>query len=194
MDVMRSFRVPRRPAEGGTSVRAAGRQVGTRIGCALIVSAAAVMLGLSIHHGLQGNAGELNPGAIKAWARFDRQEECIYHAIRSELPKGATIYIDDPVAYDAQRLAELSTLWAVPQSRAPPPRVGRFPWFPGRRAPGSRWRFGTGEPALFVLIAGLGMPGLLPALAVARRSPALVFLAPLIGAGMAAVAASSNLA
>jgi hypothetical protein len=43
--------------------------------------------------------------------------------------------------------------------------------------------------ALFVLIVGLGMPGILPALAVARRSPAVVFLAPLIGAGMAAVAA-----
>ena len=43
--------------------------------------------------------------------------------------------------------------------------------------------------ALFVLVAGLGAPSILPTLAVARRSPALVFLAPLIGAGMAAVAA-----
>ena len=43
--------------------------------------------------------------------------------------------------------------------------------------------------ALFVLVVGLGMPGILPALAVARRSPAVAFLAPLIGAGMAAVAA-----
>jgi hypothetical protein len=43
--------------------------------------------------------------------------------------------------------------------------------------------------ALFVLVVGLGLPGMLPALAVARRSPAAVFLAPLTGAGMAAVAA-----
>ncbi len=43
--------------------------------------------------------------------------------------------------------------------------------------------------ALFVLVVGLGTPGILPALAVARRSPALVFLAPLIAAGMAAAAA-----
>jgi hypothetical protein len=43
--------------------------------------------------------------------------------------------------------------------------------------------------ALFVLVVGLGLPGLLPAVAVARRSPAAVFLAPLTGAGMAAVAA-----
>ena len=47
--------------------------------------------------------------------------------------------------------------------------------------------------ALFVVIVGLGLPGLLPALAVARRSPVVVFLAPLIGAGMAAVAAELEL-
>ena len=43
--------------------------------------------------------------------------------------------------------------------------------------------------ALFVLVVGLGAPGILPGLAVARRSPVLVFLSPLIGAGMVAVAA-----
>ncbi len=42
---------------------------------------------------------------------------------------------------------------------------------------------------LLVVIVGLGAPGFLPALAVAGPSPVLVFLAPLIGAGMAAVAA-----
>jgi len=47
--------------------------------------------------------------------------------------------------------------------------------------------------ALWVVIAGLGLPGILPALAIARRSPALVFLAPLMGAGMAAVAAELEL-
>jgi hypothetical protein len=43
--------------------------------------------------------------------------------------------------------------------------------------------------SLVVLVVGLAVPGILPALAVARRSPAAVFLAPLSGAGMAAVAA-----
>jgi hypothetical protein len=46
---------------------------------------------------------------------------------------------------------------------------------------------------LFVLIVGLGAPGIWPALAAARRSPVLFFLAPLIGAGMAAVAAGLEL-
>ena len=47
--------------------------------------------------------------------------------------------------------------------------------------------------ALFVLVVGLGVPGILPSLAVARRSPVLVFLAPLAGAGMVAVAAEIEL-
>ncbi|HEY6314105.1 MAG TPA: hypothetical protein VIY52_25365 [Streptosporangiaceae bacterium] len=47
--------------------------------------------------------------------------------------------------------------------------------------------------ALFVLVVGLGAPGFLPSLAVARRSPVLVFLAPLAGAGMVAVAATIEL-
>jgi hypothetical protein len=47
--------------------------------------------------------------------------------------------------------------------------------------------------ALFVLVVGLGVPGILPSLAVARRSPVLVFLAPLAGAGMVGVAAEIEL-
>jgi hypothetical protein len=48
------------------------------------------------------------------------------------------------------------------------------------------------KPAV-VLILGLGVPGLLPTLVAARRSPALVFLAPLFGAVMAAIAAEFEL-
>lgn len=48
------------------------------------------------------------------------------------------------------------------------------------------------KPAV-VLIVGLGVPGLLPALVAARRSPAFIFLAPLIGAAMAAIAAELEL-
>jgi hypothetical protein len=45
----------------------------------------------------------------------------------------------------------------------------------------------------FVLAVGLALPGLLPALAVVRRSALVVFLAPVIGALMAAVAAAIEL-
>jgi hypothetical protein len=47
--------------------------------------------------------------------------------------------------------------------------------------------------ALVVLVVGLGAAGVVPAAAVARRSAVVVFLAPLIGAVMAAVAATVEL-
>lgn len=46
---------------------------------------------------------------------------------------------------------------------------------------------------VFVLIVYLAVPGLLPALVAARRSPVVIFLAPLIGAAMAAIAAEIEL-
>jgi len=87
--------------------------VARRIGCAAIIVAAAVPLGLSVHHELQATAAFLRPASVERAAVADRQEECIYRTIRSDLPRGAAVYIDDPV--HVQRLAELSTLWAVPQ-------------------------------------------------------------------------------
>ena len=60
-------------------------------------------------------AAERSPASVSTWKTFDRQQECIYHAIRTDLPKGASIYIDPNGGYAAQILAELSTLWAVPQ-------------------------------------------------------------------------------
>ncbi len=50
------------------------------------------------------------------------------------------------------------------------------------------------RPPLEVLILGLAVPGLLPALALARRSPAVIFLAPVVGAIMAALAAELEVA
>jgi hypothetical protein len=122
---MHSMRVPGRVAEDGASVPAGRRHVVKRIGCAVIVSAAAVTLGLSVHHDLQTTAEVLSPASIKDATAADRQEECIYHAIRSELPQGAAVYVNDPVVHwrNFQRLAELSTLWAVPQ---PSPATARW--------------------------------------------------------------------
>jgi hypothetical protein len=111
----RRMRVPGRVAPDGPSVSAARSHVGRRIGCAVIAAAAGVTLGFSVHHGLQTTTAFIRPRAVRRAVIADRQEECIYRGIRSELPKGATVYINDPV--HVQRLAELSTLWAVPQAR-----------------------------------------------------------------------------
>jgi len=107
------LRLPGRVAEDGPSVSAARLHVARRIGCAVIVSAAGVALGFSVHHGLQTTAAFLRPGSIRSAVVADRREDCIYRAIRSDLPRGAAVYINDPV--HVQRLSELSTLWAVPQ-------------------------------------------------------------------------------
>jgi hypothetical protein len=115
--MIRRTRMPGRVAPDGPSAAVARRRVGRRAGCAVIAAAAGVTLGLSVHHGVQTTTALLRPRAIRSSFVADRQEECIYRAIRSDLPKGAAVYINDPV--HIQRLAELSTLWAVPQpSRA----------------------------------------------------------------------------
>jgi hypothetical protein len=111
--MIRRLRMPGRVAEDGPSVSDARLQVARRVGCAVIVSAAGVALGFSVHHGLQTTTAFLRPKSIRSAVVADQREDCIYRAIRSELPKGAAVYIDDPV--HVQRLAELSTLWAVPQ-------------------------------------------------------------------------------
>jgi hypothetical protein len=107
------LRMPGPVTEDGPSVSAARLQVARRIGCAVIVSAAGVALGFSVHHGLQTTTAFLRPGSIRQAVVADRREDCIYRAIRSELPRGAAVYVNDPV--HVQRLTELSTLWAVPQ-------------------------------------------------------------------------------
>ncbi len=92
------------------------RRSGKRIGCAVIAAVAAVALGLTVHHDLQFTAKATAQQWIGVQNAAVRQEECIYNAIRSQLPKGAAVYVDGPDWARAQRLAELSTLWAVPQA------------------------------------------------------------------------------
>jgi hypothetical protein len=138
--MIRHMRMPGRVAQDGPSVSAAWRHAGRSIGSALIVGVAGVTLLLCVHHGLQTTTALLRPRAVRLAVVADRQEECIYRGIRSELPKGAAVYINDPV--HVQRLAELSTLWAVPQVSRATARwtialVSSAPHTPGSRL---RWR------------------------------------------------------
>jgi hypothetical protein len=102
----------------GLASSMAGRsgQAGKRIAAVAIVAAAAVTLGLSAHHDVQFTASVTTPRWIAEQTAALRQEECLYNAIRAEVPKGAPIYVISPDAYPTQRLSELSTLWAVPQA------------------------------------------------------------------------------
>jgi hypothetical protein len=87
-----------------------------RIACAAVVAAAAVTLGLSVHHDLQFTSKVTAPTFIKDQTAALGQEECIYQAIRSQVPEGAAVYVDDPGYAHTQRVTELATLWAVPQA------------------------------------------------------------------------------
>jgi hypothetical protein len=91
-------------------------RAGKRIGCAAIVAAAGVALALSVHHDAQLTASVTTPQWIAEQTVSLRQEECIYQAIRAQVPKGAAVYVTSPDFHPTQRLAELSTLWAVPQA------------------------------------------------------------------------------
>ena len=122
-------------------------RVGKRIGCAAIVAAAGVGLGLSVHHDVQFTRYVTTTKFIAGLNAQQRQAECVFDAIRLKVPKGATVYVTDPRSQPTQRLAELSTLWAVPETNiadaqyrltlVPPPGQ---PIFPSRSRARSRMR------------------------------------------------------
>jgi hypothetical protein len=91
-------------------------RVGKRLGCAAIVAAAGVGLGLSVHHDVQFTGSVTTANFIAGLNREMSQEQCLYDAIRLKVPKGATVYVTAPRFPPTQRLAELSTLWAVPEA------------------------------------------------------------------------------
>jgi hypothetical protein len=89
-------------------------RVGKRVVAAVVAAAAAVGLALSVHHDVRFTAKVTTAKYIAAADATMRQEECVYDAIRLKVPKGATVYVTAPRFPPTQRLAELSTLWAVP--------------------------------------------------------------------------------
>jgi hypothetical protein len=90
--------------------------VGKLVGCAAIVVAAIVTLGVSVHSEVQFTASVTTQKYMAHSKDLMRQEQCIYSAIRSRLPTGATIYTDGQFWEYVQRLDELSTTWALPQA------------------------------------------------------------------------------
>ena len=103
-----------------------------RVGCAFIAAVAVLTLGLGARQDLRLNASLLNRAAVSSATAADRQEMCLFRAFRRELPKGATFY-DSPDLANYQRLAELATLWAVPE-QAPAAAGWRVAIVPGQCA------------------------------------------------------------
>jgi hypothetical protein len=90
-------------------------RTGKLLGCVAVCCISASALGLAVHHGLQESATDLGRHSVRLAAANDRQEECIYKAIRSKLPKGAAIYVPNYAYGQEVRANDLATLWAVPQ-------------------------------------------------------------------------------
>jgi hypothetical protein len=92
---------------GGSAVK--------RAACAAIACGAAVPLALGAHSDVQLTKQYTSPAWTNEFTQTYQSEECLYHAIRSAVPKGAPVYVSTPSSAHTQLLAELSTLWAVPQ-------------------------------------------------------------------------------
>jgi hypothetical protein len=95
------------------------KRVGKRIGCAGILAAAAVSLGLSVRHGVQFTAHFVTSQQINSSTLSIRRQECIYQDIRERVPQGVTAYVHGPSQPFTWGLAELSTPWLVPQQVSP---------------------------------------------------------------------------
>ncbi len=109
---MRSKRAPYRDFRASGHRRLTG--IHKRVSCAFIAAIAVVTVGLGVRQDLQLNGRLLRPAAVNQASAADRQDMCLFQAFRRELPKGATFYDSADVAH-YQRLAELATLWAVPE-------------------------------------------------------------------------------
>ena len=120
-------------------------RTGKRIGCAAIVAAAGVGLGLSVHHDVQLTDYVTTPKFIAGANAQLRQAECVFDAIRLKVPEGATVYITNPRGQPLDHLVEWTTPWAVPEMNiadaqyrltlVPPPRRRLIPIPLTRAAP-----------------------------------------------------------
>jgi hypothetical protein len=86
-----------------------------RLAAALVIITAIATFALSTHNEVQLTAGILNPQAVRAANQFEALTECVYRAIRAEVPRGASIYTDSSNRFTYQQIVETSTLWATPR-------------------------------------------------------------------------------
>jgi hypothetical protein len=69
-----------------------------------------------VRHEVQVMEGLTTPQLMSKQTTNIQAEECLYRAIRSQVPEGAHFYVNGKDWHNMQRLAELSTLWAVPEA------------------------------------------------------------------------------
>jgi hypothetical protein len=107
------------PAEKAGPAGKRGRRAAVkRSACAVLACAAAGALAASVRSETDQARLYTSPGWASEFSRAYQLEECLFRSIRSSVPEGATVYVPTLEVAHAQRLAELSTLWAVPTGKA----------------------------------------------------------------------------
>lgn len=86
------------------------------VACAAIAGIGGTVLGIRIVHLVQYDNQALASAAVVRAQDTYRQELCLFHAIRKEVPRGAGVYVSGNIEPRFQRLAELSTLWVTPEA------------------------------------------------------------------------------
>lgn len=88
------------------------RQIAKWLGCAAIAVTAAVMLYLTVDHGLRETRSFESPSAVRAATADFRLEQCDYLVIREDVPKGARVFVP---GYQLEvRMVDLQTMWSIP--------------------------------------------------------------------------------
>jgi hypothetical protein len=116
--VLRSRRSSQHIAGAGAASRIGRAGVVKIVCCAVIASAAAGTIGLTVHNDVATTAGVLSPWALNLGVHESKQEWCLYRLIRRDVPRGGAVYVASYRPAQMQRLAELSTLWATPRVTA----------------------------------------------------------------------------
>jgi hypothetical protein len=90
--------------------------IAKRVACVAIAAVAAITIWGSVRHDRQVTAQVLRPAALHQGVVDNDRWQCIYRAIRAAVPEGSTVDVKFPqnLVY-FQRMAELSTGWAIPQ-------------------------------------------------------------------------------
>jgi hypothetical protein len=85
-----------------------------RVAAWVIVGIVLVTFVIVGYGGISATVNEQKSPTVATWTVFIQQQECVRNAIERQIPKGARIVIYDSNTYNAQRLQELATGWAVP--------------------------------------------------------------------------------
>jgi hypothetical protein len=87
------------------------------VACAAITGIGGAAFGFCVNH-LVLLSDKIQAPAARAldFASY-QQEVCLFRAIRADVPRGATVYVESPSEVHTQRLAEFSTGWAVPKEQ-----------------------------------------------------------------------------